>query len=90
MNDECNEGLKDYSLEQFSQDLYKKQKEKAVRLIIESIKLSLMPIPKNMGKVYTYWDIVDGARPATYMGDDTYECVDVALERLQLTEEFPK
>ena len=87
---EFDEGLKDYTLTQFSQDLFEKQKEKAIRTIIESIKLSLMPIKKNLGRVYCYDDIVRDSRAATFMGDETYGCVNAALERLQLSEEFPR
>lgn len=87
---EFNKDLDQFGLAKFSQDLWNKRKEKAIRLIMESIKLSLMPIPKNIGRFYCYEDIVRCARPATYMGDDTFDCVNIALERLQLTGEFPK
>ena len=79
-----------FELSKFSQDLWEKQKEKSIRIIMESIKLSLMPIKKNLGRIYCYEDIVRCARQATFMGDDTMLCVSTALERLQLTEEFPR
>jgi hypothetical protein len=72
----------------FSTDLFEKQKEKAIRLIMESIKLTLRPIPQNLGKTYGYWNIVRCSRANTYMGDETIACVDEALGRLNLIEEF--
>lgn len=78
------------TLSRYGSDLKARQKEQAIRTIIASIKKALRPIPENFGKVFCYDDIVNSARANTYMGDDTEECVDEALRRMQLTEEFPK
>ena len=76
-------------LSDFSSNLFEKHKEKAIRLIMESIKMNLKPIPKNLGRDFDYLDIVRCSRANTYMGDETKALVNEALERLKLTDVFP-
>lgn len=77
---------KEYFHSNFSSDLWEKRKEKAIRIIMESIALNL----KKPYHYFSYWDILRCARANVYMADDTMECVDKALQRTQLTEVFPK
>ena len=80
--------LKEFQTEMntFSSNLWEKQKERVVRVIMDSIKMNL----KKPFHYFTYKEILICSRANTGMGDDTYPLVDEALNRLSLTDEFPK
>ena len=77
--------LNAFEMAKFSHNLLEKRKERVIRVIMESIKF-------NLNKPFHYFsfdDILRCSRSNTFTGDDTMPLVEIALERLGLTEDFP-
>jgi len=74
----------------FQSEWLEAREGRVVKSIMRSIQQTLKPIPKNLGKDFSYEDIVRCSRANLGTGDDTFWLVDRALGNLGLNKhDFP-
>ena len=74
----------------FSVDWLEAREDRIIKSIMRSMQQALKPIPKNLGKDFSYEDIIRCSRANLGCGDDTFWLVDRALGNLGLNKgDFP-
>ena len=74
----------------FQSDWLEAREGRIVKSIMRSVQEALKPVPKNLGRDFSYKDIIRCSRANLGTGDDTFWMVDRALSNLGLhSTDFP-